>query len=135
MILGATTMNNKKDILIVDDISVNLSFFHEILKDTYNIRLTTNGKLAIESAKKKCPDLIILDVKMPILDGYEVCKILKSDPVTKNAPVIFITGSIDSDDRDKGYAVGGIDYLIKPFDSNELKSKLKSTLEGIQKVE
>lgn len=123
---------NKKDILIVDDVSVNLSFFYEILKDSYNVRLTTNGKLAIESAKRKCPDLFILDVKMPILNGYEVCKILKSDPVTKNAPVIFITGSIESDDREKGYAVGGIGYLIKPFDSHALKAKLKSTLERLQ---
>lgn len=121
-------MNKKKEILIVDDVSVNLRFLYETLKNNYAIRITTDGELAIESAKAKCPDLIILDVKMPNLDGFEVCKILKSNLETKDIPILFISGSVNSDDKKKCFAAGGIGFLIKPFDSNELKIQIESIL-------
>ncbi|MCK5832006.1 MAG: response regulator [Methylococcales bacterium] len=121
-------MGEKKDLLVVDDESFNLQFIYEVLKDAYNVRLTTSGKLAIESVKIKCPDLIMLDIKMPILGGYEVCKILKSNPGTKKIPILFITGYVSESDEKKGYEAGGIGYLFKPFDSNELISIIKNIL-------
>lgn len=122
-------MDKKADILIVDDSPTNLTFLFEILNNTYNIRPTTNGKLAIESAKHKCPNLIILDISMPDMDGYEVCQVLKSDQTTKNVPIIFISGYASEPEKAKALEVGGVDLILKPFNSTDLINKIEYYLE------
>ncbi|MBE1301409.1 MAG: response regulator [Alteromonadaceae bacterium] len=104
------------NVLIVDDIEENVRILSEIL-ETQGIqtRATTSPKMALQSAKASPPDLVLLDVRMPEMDGFTVCQELKSFPATASVPVIFISGSVDSVDRDRGAEVGGVDYINKPF--------------------
>jgi len=115
-------------ILLVDDSVVNL----EILKDTlsrYKTIIATNGDEAMEIAfSRNKPDLILLDIVMPGMDGYEVCKILKSNEISKDIPIIFITGQTDSESILKGFEAGAIDYITKPFNILELKARVKTQL-------
>jgi phosphoserine phosphatase RsbU/P len=106
----------QKSILIVDDTPVNLGVISGALKNSFNTKVATNGEkaLAIASGAEK-PDLILLDVMMPGMDGYEVCRRLKANPETQNIPVIFLTGQTGTDDETKGFEVGAVDYIHKPF--------------------
>ena len=113
-----------KTILIVDDTVLNIDILSEAL-DEYDIIETTNGKDAIEIAEEENVDLILLDVMMPELDGFEVCKILKENHNTKDIPIIFITAMIDEDSIAKAYDVGGSDYISKPFKIKELLARVK----------
>lgn len=122
-------MNEKMDkavVMIVDDISENLILLAGTLQnEEYKIKVLPNGKMAIDSAFKNPPDLILLDVMMPELDGYEVCRILKSDERFKDIPIIFISALSESFDKIKAFEVGGVDYISKPFDANEVKARVK----------
>jgi len=115
-------------ILLVDDSPVNL----EILKETlsrYNTVCASDGDMAMEIAfSRNKPDLILLDVVMPGMDGYEVCQILKSNELSKDIPIIFITGQNDSTSILKGFEAGAIDYITKPFNMLELKARVKTQL-------
>ncbi len=117
-------------VLIVDDISENLQVLGTIL-DEQDIEFSyaSNGKEALESVSFHKPDLILLDVQMPEMNGYEVCEILKSDEETKEIPVIFLTAKTETEDIIKGLTVGGIDYIGKPFNAKELITRVKSHLE------
>ena len=96
-----------KTVLLVDDEPANLQIVNSILKDTYKTRIATNGAKALELANQDpAPDLILLDVMMPEMDGYEVCSRLKSDDRTRDIPVIFLTGQIAIDDETRGFEVG-----------------------------
>jgi len=123
--------NNKKhNILIVDDIPTNLNFLSEALfLEGFGIILATNGKDAINIAREKKPDIILLDIAMPHMDGYEVCSTLKSDPNTSDIPVIYLTARTDSEDVLKGFETGAADYILKPFNSAELVARVKTQLE------
>jgi serine phosphatase RsbU (regulator of sigma subunit) len=106
----------KRLLLLVDDDSENVQVVHSILKDRYKIRVATNGAKALELAKvEPLPDLILLDVMMPQMDGYEVCGCLKADERTKHTPVIFLTGKTEVTDEARGFEVGAVDYIHKPF--------------------
>jgi serine phosphatase RsbU (regulator of sigma subunit) len=106
----------RKTLLLVDDAPVNIQIAHSILKDDYQVRVATSGAKALELAKlKPSPDLILLDIGMPEMDGYEVCERLKADPETRDIPVIFLTGKTEAEDETKGFAVGAVDYIHKPF--------------------
>jgi phosphoserine phosphatase RsbU/P len=106
----------KKIVLVVDDAPANIRVVNEILHETYKVRIATNGAKALELAKvMPAPDLILLDVVMPGLDGYEVCTRLKADPATRDIPVIFLTGQTETTDETKGFEVGAVDYIHKPF--------------------
>src|SRR6516225_1390860 len=106
----------KKVVLLVDDAPSNIQVVNSILKDAYRIRVATNGPKALELAKgTPAPDLILLDVVMPEMDGYEVCSRLKASPVTRDIPVIFLTGQTETSDETRGFAVGAVDYIHKPF--------------------
>lgn len=105
---------NKWRILIVDDEPNNLQLLRQILKGKYQLSMATDGHQAIEIAHKMQPDLILLDVMMPGLDGYETCIRLKSEPKTTRIPVIFITAKTDVLDEKKGFEVGAVDYITKP---------------------
>jgi serine phosphatase RsbU (regulator of sigma subunit) len=106
----------KRLLLLVDDDSENVRVVHSILKDRYKIRVATNGPKALELAKvEPFPDLILLDVMMPEMDGYEICGHLKADYKTKDTPVIFLTGKTEVVDEARGFEVGAVDYIHKPF--------------------
>ena len=95
-------ITDKKLVLLVDDTPANIQVVHNILKDSYTTRVATNGAKALDLAKASPqPDLILLDVMMPDLDGYEVCSRLKSDPETREIPIIFLTGKTDARGRDE----------------------------------
>src|SRR3974377_658258 len=111
-----TSSGEKKTILLVDDAPANIQVAREILKDTYKTRVATSGAKALELVKSvPPPDLVLLDVNMPEMDGYEVCTRLKSDPSTHEIPVIFLTAMTEVEDETKGFSVGAVDYIHKPF--------------------
>ncbi len=122
--------NKQPLVLIVDDTIKNLQLLGNLLKESsYKISAATNGRQAIEVAKQIQPDLILLDVMMPELDGFETCKILKSMPETKNIPVIFLTAKVEAEDIINGFKEGAVDYITKPFNSYELKARVQTHLE------
>lgn len=107
----------KKRILIVDDIPQNITVLSEILKQVYSLSIATNGAKALTIARsEKSPDLILLDVMMPEMDGYKVLRKLKSDWRTRNIPVVFVTARGEIEDKARGYELGVSDYLTKPID-------------------
>jgi two-component system, sensor histidine kinase and response regulator len=117
-------------ILIVDDIPRNLQVLGNILKNEgYETAVATNGKEALASINKAKPDLILLDIMMPEMDGYEVCSQIKSNPDNKDIAVIFLTGKSDSDEIVKGFSLGASDYITKPFQKSELMARVKTQLE------
>jgi cyclic di-GMP phosphodiesterase len=122
-------MNNRKRILIVDDIVENIDVLFNVLKDDYEVLAAKNGKQALKIAEKENPpDLILLDVMMPEIDGFEVCKILKETFSTKNIPVIFVTAKDDEIDENKGFAQGAMDYITKPIRPSVVLSRVKTHL-------
>lgn len=123
-------------ILVVDDTRSNLRLLAEILTDRgYVIRLALSGSLALSSAHTKPPDLILLDIMMPGISGYEVCKQLKADEQTCNIPIIFISGLHEVFDKVKAFALGGVDYITKPFQAEEVIARIEThlTLRNLQK--
>lgn len=119
----------KGNILIVDDMESNLRLLSSILNQHgYSVRAVTNGSIALKRVSTNPPDLILLDITMPILDGYEVCQALKSDPKTREIPVIFLSGLDEVFDKVKAFQVGGADYLTKPFQFEELIVRIENQL-------
>jgi two-component system sensor histidine kinase/response regulator len=126
----------KHEILIVDDIPSNLNFLSEVLHvEGISVMLATSGADALEIARYKLPDLILLDIAMPVMDGYEVCAKLKEDPVTKDIPVIYLTARTEPEDILKGFDTGAVDYILKPFSSAELIARVRTHLELKAKTE
>jgi len=116
-------------LLLVDDVPDNLQAANAILKDEYKIRVATSGEKALELASKKpLPNLILLDVMMPAMDGYEVCARLKSNPETRDVPVIFLTGLTEAADETRGFDVGAVDYIHKPFSPAVVKARVRTHL-------
>jgi signal transduction histidine kinase len=116
-------------ILLVDDNPINIRVAAKILRsNNYNISFSQNGKDALEKTHKISFDLILLDVMMPDMDGYEVCRLLKEDPVTEKIPVIFLTAKTEPESIVKGFDVGGADYVTKPFHGQELLSRVETHL-------
>ncbi len=123
--------NNQKDksyILIVDDQPQNIQLIGTLLRPYYQLSVTDNGHKAISIAKSKLPDLILLDVMMPEISGYEVCEELKKDPATKDIPIIFLTAKHESEDIVKGFKLGAVDYIIKPFNKDEILVRISTHL-------
>jgi PAS domain S-box-containing protein len=116
-------------ILVVDDVSANLQVLTGMLKDRgYKVRPVPSGKLALQAARKDTPDLILLDINMPEMNGYEVCQHLKADEVLRGIPVIFISALTEQLDKVKAFALGGVDYLTKPFQMEELHARVETHL-------
>ena len=125
----ATTTNSEPDVLVVDDNANNLKLVHTLLKDKgYKVRLATNGEMAIKSARANPPDLILLDINMPGLDGYDTCEALKNDKLTKDIPIIFLSAIKESFDIVRGFDVGGIDFVTKPFKPEVLLARVETHL-------
>jgi two-component system, sensor histidine kinase and response regulator len=131
--MGGSNMNTyfsdekNASILIVDDIPANLKVLGEILKgDGYKVRPVPNGMLALQVAEKEKPDLILLDIMMPDMDGYEVCRRLKANPKLSDIPIIFISALNETNDVVKALKSGGVDYVTKPFQSEEVLARVNT---------
>lgn len=119
----------KTNILIVDDTPANISLLAQILSGHgYKVRVAPNGKLALQSVKSNPPDLILLDVKMPEMDGYQVCQHLKACEKTRDIPVIFISALDATIDKVAAFTMGGVDYITKPFESMEVLARIENQL-------
>ena len=119
---------SKPVILAVDDTPENLDVVKGILAPENIIRVAINGMVALKIAQKQSPDLILLDINMPGMDGYEVCSRLKSDESTAHIPVIFLTAELDSASKQKGLDLGAVDYVTKPINPEVLKESVRSQL-------
>jgi putative two-component system response regulator len=115
-------------ILIVDDHPANLDILVNILQDDYTLKISLNGARALDAAYSGEVDLIILDVMMPGMNGFEVCRRLKGDPRTSAIPVIFISALTDVEDEAFGFAVGAVDYITKPFSAAIVQARVKTHL-------
>jgi two-component system, sensor histidine kinase and response regulator len=125
-----TNLKKEDRILIVDDTVENIQLLGNFLKkEGYQISMAQNGLQALESVKAMPPDLILLDIMMPEMDGYETCIRLKEDPETADIPLIFLTAKIETEDILKGFKLGAVDYLTKPFNMEELLARSNAHLE------
>ncbi|MFZ4555535.1 MAG: hybrid sensor histidine kinase/response regulator [Pseudanabaena sp.] len=123
------TKANNASILIVDDTIYNIQLLSLMLnKHGYQVEKATSGTEALENAKRLLPDIILLDIRMPDIDGYEVCKRLKADPETKNIPIIFISSIEETTDKVEAFSVGGVDYISKPFQLIEVLARIETHL-------
>ncbi len=122
-------MDKKYTILIIDDKTENLHYLNTLLKEEdYLVRATTDSSFALSSSKLNPPHLILLDIKMPNLDGFEVCKLLKKEENLKDIPIIFISALDDVQSKVKAFEEGGVDYITKPFEKEEVKARIKTQL-------
>jgi DNA-binding response OmpR family regulator len=121
--------NQPGKILVVDDTAHIQRLLSQMLSaQGYEVRVAADGESALEAVKADPPDLILLDIMMPIMDGYEVCRQLKADPKTQDIPVIFISARDDMEDKIEGFAVGGVDYVTKPFQVREVQARVQTHL-------
>jgi len=117
------------EILIVDDTPANLHLLAAMLKERgHKVRPVPGGKLALQAVRLAQPELILLDINMPEMDGFEVCKALKADPLLADIPVIFISANTDTMDKVKAFAIGGVDYVTKPFQFDEIEARMETHL-------
>jgi sigma-B regulation protein RsbU (phosphoserine phosphatase) len=117
-------------ILIVDDIKANVDILVNALRDEYKLSVALDGSAALRSVEKTAPDLVLLDIVMPGLDGYEVCRRLRAHEATREVPVMFLSSLEDVQNKAKGFEVGGNDYLTKPFEVLEIKARVRSLLKA-----
>jgi phosphoserine phosphatase RsbU/P len=120
---------DKQVILLVDDTPANIHIAQAILRDEFKIRVATSGAKALELVKiEPLPALVLLDIEMPGMDGYEVCTQLKADPQTRDIPLIFLTAKTESEDETRGFEVGAVDYVHKPFSPTVVKARVRTHL-------
>nr|WP_217385586.1 hybrid sensor histidine kinase/response regulator [Dolichospermum sp. UHCC 0259] len=123
------TSPNSATILVVDDNAVNLKLLNHTLKSAgYNVKMEVNGLNVIPQVKNSIPDLIVLDIMLPDISGFEICEQLQSDPLTRGIPIIFMTALADTVDKVKGLSLGAVDYITKPFQKEELLARVRTHL-------
>ena len=115
-------------VLVVDDTPQNLALMRDLLQDRYQVKLAPAGARALKIATTTPPDLILLDIMMPEMDGYEVCRQLKADPITRDIPVIFLTARAEQEDEQKGLDLGAVDYVVKPISPPILEARVRNHL-------
>lgn len=120
--------NSERSILIVDDMADNIHLLREILREDYKIHFATDGIAALELAASLLPDIVLLDIMMPGMGGYEVCTKLKDNPLTRDIPIIFVTALGDEENEAMGFSVGGVDYITKPLRPLTVKSRIRNHL-------
>ncbi len=121
-------------VLIIDDETVNIKILSDQLKEDAKVLFATDGEKGISSAYENLPDLVLLDVMMPVMDGYEVCKRLKTNPKTKHIPIIFVTAMDHAQDQAAGLELGAVDYITKPFDPEIVKFKVNNHIRQAAKI-
>jgi CheY-like chemotaxis protein len=117
-------------ILIVDDDAMNIDILMDSLEEEYDVRAAESGEEALEIIPQYNPDVILLDIMMSGIDGYEVCRRIREDDTYKSVKIILISGRAMEDERQKGFAVGADDYITKPFDVDDIADKIKLLKEG-----
>lgn len=123
-------MTDKGKILAVDDTSASLRLLTDILKvEGYEVRSAISGELALRAAASNPPELVLLDIRMPEMDGYEVCRRLKAQPETRDVPVIFVSAVSETDEKVHGFEVGAVDFVTKPYQRDELLARVRTHLE------
>ncbi|MBV5348085.1 response regulator, partial [bacterium] len=120
-------MRDKAVVLIVDDVRINLQTLAHILKEEYTVKVASGGAQALELvAQEPIPDLILLDVGMPDVSGYDVCRILRENSSTVNIPIIFVTGKDSIEEEEYGLSLGAVDYITKPIHPSIVKARVKT---------
>src|SRR6476620_4684392 len=120
----------KPRILVVDDTPATIKILSDLLRKDYLLSVATGGADALEIARSEDrPDLVLLDIMMPEMDGYEVCRRLKADPRTQDVPVIFVTAMSDIDDETRGFSLGAVDYITKPVRPPIVKARVAAHVE------
>lgn len=124
------SVNDKPLVLLVDDVPQNIQILHQILDmGEYSFAIATNGKETLQMVKKKLPDLILLDIMLGDIDGFEVCEQLKKDPGTAPVPIIFLTAKVGLEDKVKGFKLGAVDYITKPFEDAEVVARVHTHIQ------
>jgi diguanylate cyclase (GGDEF)-like protein len=126
--LAVEESNPRPQLLIVDDQPLNIRLFHEIFHADHEVFFATSGEDALEFCRNKVPDLILLDVIMPGLNGYEVCRRLKQDERTREIPVIFVTAQSDATEEEDGLAAGAVDFIAKSASANVMRARVRTLL-------
>lgn len=121
-------------ILVVDDERTNLDVLTFILKNQYNVQVAKSGASALKRARAQKPDLILLDIMMPDMDGFEVLADLKAHDDTRQIPVIFITGLARVEDEEKGFLLGAVDYIVKPFNTSIVKARVRTHMRIVRQI-
>jgi putative two-component system response regulator len=116
-------------VLVVDDTPANLTLLAQVLKPAYRVQLAVSGAKALEICRRQLPDLIVLDVMMPEMDGYEVCRQLKADPATRRVPIIFLTALTHTEDESSGFEAGGADFIHKPVNPATVLARVRTHLQ------
>jgi putative two-component system response regulator len=129
------TLHDKPLILAVDDEAGNLQLLRQVLQDEYRLSFAKDGRRALELAQQERPDLVLLDVMMPGMTGFEVCAALKAQPATAAIPVIFVTALADTDDEVEGFAVGAVDYIAKPISPAIVRARVRTHLSLVRMEE
>jgi len=127
-------ISDDKKILIVDDEKMNIIALAHFLKPQYEIIVAVDGASALEAAEKHLPDIILLDIIMPDMNGFDVLVKLKNSAATMDIPVIFLTGLSDAGDEEKGLSLGAVDYITKPFNQSVVKARIKTQLKIVEYV-
>jgi len=122
----------KHKVLIVDDETINIQMIGNVLREYMSVIFATSGEDALTIARANNPDMILLDIVMPGMDGYEVCTALKSDPATEHIPIIFVTAENTPEDEARGLSLGAIDFITKPFNPETLKVKVLNQLKQLE---
>ena len=126
---GSELANDRTSILIVDDNPANLRLLHTLLDERgFDVRVATGGVSALRSVRAEAPDLILLDIEMPDLSGYDVCRELKKDSTTRDVPILFISAAKDAEAKVQSFQVGGVDYVTKPFQVDEVLARIDHQL-------
>ncbi|MBU4260632.1 MAG: response regulator [Proteobacteria bacterium] len=120
---------SKEKILIVDDFPASVRILASKLAEDYQVLTATSGSEALDIIQNEPPDLILLDIMMPVMDGYELCKLLKQDERFHYIPVIFVTARAEEENEEKGLALGAVDYLVKPVSAAIIKARVRTHLE------
>jgi putative two-component system response regulator len=129
------TLHDKPLILAVDDEAGNLQLLRQVLQDAYRLSFAKDGRRALDLAQQERPDLVLLDVMMPGMTGFEVCAALKAQPATAAIPVIFVTALADTDDEVEGFAVGAVDYIAKPISPAIVRARVRTHLSLVRMEE
>lgn len=124
-----TDVHKEKTVLIIDDSPINIEHLAQVLKSEYNIKVANSGESGMTAARDQRPDLILLDIVMPDLDGYEVCRRLKADDATRKIPIIFITTKNEMEDETRGLALGAVDYITKPFRTPIVRARVRTQIQ------
>jgi len=124
--MSTPVSDERPRILVVDDQPTNIQTLYQVLKGEYDVAMATDGSQAIELCQRRPPDLVLLDVVMPGIDGFEVCRRLKTDPATRDVPVIFVTARDSTEDETLGLEVGAVDFIAKPVNPPVVRARVRT---------